>query len=153
MTMRMRIGELAERVGASTRSLRYYEQQGLLSPTRDSNGYREYDETALVRARNIKELLAVGLTTEDVLHYLERGCLEQPLAQTPRCAGESDTIHRRLESLDHRIARLQELRDRLARHSATVDAAVDSRQTPKAPKARETPKAREEPKARRARET
>lgn len=150
--MRMRIGELAERVGASTRSLRYYEQQGLLSPTRDSNGYREYDETALVRARNIKELLAVGLTTEDVLHYLERGCLEQPLAQT-RGVRASDTIHKRLESLDHRIARLQELRDRLARHSATVDAAVDSRQTPKAPKARETPKAREEPKARRARET
>ncbi|MEU0687845.1 MerR family transcriptional regulator [Streptomyces uncialis] len=140
MTMRMRIGELAERVGASTRSLRYYEQQGLLSPTRDSNGYREYDETALVRARNIKELLAVGLTTEDVLHYLERGCLERPLAQTPRCAGESVTIHKRLESLDHRIARLQELRDRLALHSATVDAAVDPR---KARESRETPMARE----------
>ncbi|MFJ4768197.1 hypothetical protein ACIP88_03615 [Streptomyces uncialis] len=85
-----------------------------------------------MRARNIKELLAVGLTTEDVLRYLERGCLERPLAQTPRCVGESVTIHERLESLDHRIARLQELRNRLARHSATVDAAVDPR------KARET---------------
>lgn len=122
----MRIGELAERVGASTRALRYYEQQGLLSPARDSNGYREYDETALVRTRNIRELLAVGLTTEDVLHYLERGCLERPLAQTPRCSGERDTIHRRLESLDHRISRLQELRDRLARHGAAVDAAVQA---------------------------
>jgi MerR family transcriptional regulator, copper efflux regulator len=122
---RMRIGELAERVGASTRSLRYYEQQGLLSPTRDDNGYREYDEPALVRARNIKELLDVGLTTEDVRHYLERGCLERPLAETPRCAGELHTIHKRLESLDSRISRLQELRDRLARHSAPLEATTE----------------------------
>lgn len=47
----MRIGELAERIGVSPRSLRYYEQQGLLSPSRAANGYREYDQLALIRSK------------------------------------------------------------------------------------------------------
>ena len=38
----MLIGELAERTGSSTRALRHYEDQGLLAPTRDTNGYRHY---------------------------------------------------------------------------------------------------------------
>ncbi|MFD5554259.1 MerR family transcriptional regulator [Streptomyces sp. NPDC127068] len=121
----MRIGELAALVGTSTRALRYYEQQGLLTSTRDGNGYREYDEGALVRVRNIRELLGVGLTTEDVLGYLEQGCLERPLSRTPRCTGEWETIRRRLESLDGRISRLQETRDRLARHGAEVEATAE----------------------------
>ncbi|MEU0988837.1 MerR family transcriptional regulator [Streptomyces sp. NPDC005953] len=122
----MRIGELAEQIGASTRSLRYYEEQGLLAPSRDSNGYRVYDDVALVRAINIKELLAVGLTTEDVLHYLKRGCLDRPLEESRRCNGELDTVRKRLESLDSRISRLQELRDRLAQHSADLEASVET---------------------------
>jgi DNA-binding transcriptional MerR regulator len=36
------IGELAQRTGVSQRSLRYYEQQGLLSADRDVHGYRRY---------------------------------------------------------------------------------------------------------------
>ncbi|WP_445397154.1 MerR family transcriptional regulator [Streptomyces sp. LE64] len=120
----MRIGELAEHIGASPRSLRYYEQQGLLVPARNDNGYREYDGAALVRARNIKELLDTGLTTEDVRHYLERGCLERPLTDGPRCSGELDTVRHRLESLDDRISRLRELRDRLVRHRAEVEASL-----------------------------
>ena len=38
----MKIGELAEKSGVSVRSLRYYEQQGLLQPGRLMNGYRMY---------------------------------------------------------------------------------------------------------------
>jgi len=43
----MRIGELARRAGASARSIRYYEEQGLLLARRQANGYREYDEADL----------------------------------------------------------------------------------------------------------
>ena len=62
----MRIGELAERTGASPRSLRYYEQRGLLASERTANGYREYGPEAVDRMRNIRLLLESGLTSEDV---------------------------------------------------------------------------------------
>ena len=45
----MKIGELSERTNVPTRMLRYYEEQGLLSSERRSNGYRDYPETAATR--------------------------------------------------------------------------------------------------------
>jgi DNA-binding transcriptional MerR regulator len=122
----MRIGELAARVGVSPRSLRYYEQQGLLSPARDVNGHREYDEDALDRAGNIKELLAAGLTTDDVRLYLSAGCLEHRLTDSPRCSAELAAAHRRLAGLEDRIAQLLQIRDRLVKHSAEIRDAIVS---------------------------
>ncbi|MEU6192280.1 MerR family DNA-binding transcriptional regulator [Streptomyces sp. NPDC047061] len=43
----MKIGELSHRTGVSTRLLRYYEQQGLLHPSRLPNGYRDFHEHAV----------------------------------------------------------------------------------------------------------
>ncbi|MBA4496593.1 MerR family DNA-binding transcriptional regulator [Paenactinomyces guangxiensis] len=40
----MNIGEISCRTGVSVRSIRYYEQKGLISPKRQENGYREYGE-------------------------------------------------------------------------------------------------------------
>ncbi|WP_366525445.1 MerR family DNA-binding transcriptional regulator, partial [Mumia sp.] len=40
----MRVGELAELTGVAPRMLRYYEEQGLLVPPRQDNGYRSYGE-------------------------------------------------------------------------------------------------------------
>ncbi|MDN5855287.1 MAG: MerR family DNA-binding transcriptional regulator, partial [Actinomycetia bacterium] len=47
----MQIGELARRTGTTTRALRYYEQQGLLSSNRNSNDYRTYDEGSVTAVR------------------------------------------------------------------------------------------------------
>ncbi|MFI2211054.1 MerR family transcriptional regulator [Streptomyces sp. NPDC020141] len=120
----MRIGEFAARVGTSPRSLRHYEERGLLSPARDARGYREYDEAALVRARNVRQLLDAGLTVDDVLQYGAAGCLDRPLDADARCAGELDTARRRLESLDERIERLRALRERVARHGEHLTASL-----------------------------
>ncbi|MFF4054130.1 MerR family transcriptional regulator [Streptomyces chartreusis] len=57
----MRIGELADRSGVSTRALRYYEEQLLLSPRRTSGGHRFYPETAVDRVRLIQQLYTAGL--------------------------------------------------------------------------------------------
>jgi DNA-binding transcriptional MerR regulator len=66
----MRIGDLSRRTGASQRSLRYYEEQGLLAPTRLPNGYREYDERAVTTVRRIQILLSAGLGTSAVAEIL-----------------------------------------------------------------------------------
>ncbi|PRX44905.1 DNA-binding transcriptional MerR regulator [Prauserella shujinwangii] len=66
----MRIGELALRTGVSERSLRYYEQQGLLAAERTAGGHREYPEAAVDRVIRIQELFAAGLRSKTIARLL-----------------------------------------------------------------------------------
>jgi DNA-binding transcriptional MerR regulator len=66
----MRIGELAKRAGISERSLRYYEEQGLLHPNRTSSGYRVYAESDVDVVRHVRMLLAAGLNTAFIKEVL-----------------------------------------------------------------------------------
>lgn len=66
----MKIGELSRRTDASQRSLRYYEEQGLLTPTRLPNGYRDYDERTVATVRRIQILLSAGLGTSTIAEIL-----------------------------------------------------------------------------------
>jgi DNA-binding transcriptional MerR regulator len=66
----LKIGELAQRTGVSIRSLRYYEQQGLLAPVRHENGYREYTVFAVDQVKTIQLYLSLGLSTEQIAHFL-----------------------------------------------------------------------------------
>ena len=66
----VRIGEPADRTGVSVRSLRYYEQQGLLVPTRTPGGHRDYPEMAVDRVIRIQELFAAGLHSKTITRLL-----------------------------------------------------------------------------------
>lgn len=66
----MKIGELSRRSGVSARSLRYYEQHGLLSAQRESNGYREYDEAMVSRAEIIHLLFGMDFPRDVVKSVL-----------------------------------------------------------------------------------
>ncbi|MDH6711034.1 DNA-binding transcriptional MerR regulator [Kitasatospora sp. MAA19] len=66
----MRIGELARRTGVSERSLRYYEQQGLLVAERTAGGHRDYPERAVDRVVLIQELFAAGLHSRKIYEIL-----------------------------------------------------------------------------------
>lgn len=66
----MKIGELSRRTGASQRSFRYYEEQGLLTPAPLPNGYRDYDERTVTTVRRIQILLSAGLGTTIVAEIL-----------------------------------------------------------------------------------
>jgi DNA-binding transcriptional MerR regulator len=97
----MQIGELAERSGASARSIRYYESVGLLSSRRASNGYREFDQSALEQVSKIKLLLQVGLDITDIVTVLP--CVDTPAK--PHCAHAM----RRYDEQIERIERQQRL--------------------------------------------
>ncbi|HEY1698569.1 MAG TPA: MerR family transcriptional regulator [Trebonia sp.] len=99
----MRIGELAARTGVSPRSLRYYEQQGLLHTERSANGWRIYPDAAVPRVRKIAEMLDNGLTIEGIQELAD--CLEM------RDPSECDDPGHALETYQ---ARLAVVRDRLA---------------------------------------
>ncbi|MGI5165371.1 MerR family transcriptional regulator [Spirillospora sp. CA-253888] len=114
----MRIGELAERAGVSTRSLRYYEQQGLLSARRSANGYREYDESDVRLVAEIRSLLASGFTLEDTRPFVD--CLRAG-HQEGGCCPESVVVYRRkLAEIDAEIRALIERRAEVADQLARV---------------------------------
>lgn len=66
----MRIGELSRRTGVSHRSLRYYEEQGLLVSERTPRGHRLYPPAAVDRVIRIQELYAAGLCSAKIYHLL-----------------------------------------------------------------------------------
>ena len=60
--MEWSIQDIARRAGTTSRTLRYYDAIGLLEPSRiGSNGYRYYDQAALVRLQRILLLRELGL--------------------------------------------------------------------------------------------
>ncbi|NNG35912.1 MerR family transcriptional regulator [Nakamurella aerolata] len=66
----MRIGELAHRTAVSERSLRYYEQQGLLVSERTPGGHREFHERAVDRVILLQQLFAAGLHSKKIAALL-----------------------------------------------------------------------------------
>jgi len=66
----MRIGEIAHHAGVSTRALRYYEEQGLLTPERTPSGQRTYPESAVERVRLIQQFFTAGLPSRTILQLL-----------------------------------------------------------------------------------
>jgi DNA-binding transcriptional MerR regulator len=105
---RMRIGELAERAGTSTRALRYYEQQGLLPARRTTNGYRDYDEVDLRLVEEIRSLLDIGFNLDETRPFVE--CLRSGRATGSECPASMDALARKLADLDGCIARLEAVR-------------------------------------------
>lgn len=83
---KVRIGDLAERTGASVRSLRYYEQQDLLHSDRSPRGQRHYTEEAVERVRLIRCLLDAGLSTSTIAELLP--CVDTPSGRTSEAALE-----------------------------------------------------------------
>ena len=79
----MLIGQLAKLTGTSERLLRYYERAGLLASSRQSNGYRDYDDAAAQTVRQIRALLAAGLSTNLIRQVLPCAVADGSLRPCP----------------------------------------------------------------------
>jgi DNA-binding transcriptional MerR regulator len=108
----MRIGELAEQVGTSTRTLRYYEQRGLLRARRTSSGYRDYDQEDARLVREIRALLGIGFDLEETRPFVE--CLQAGHDSGDECPASVAVYRRKLAELDACIDRMQSVRAHLA---------------------------------------
>jgi DNA-binding transcriptional MerR regulator len=105
----MRIGQLADRFGLNTKTIRYYEDIGLLpEPERTAAGYRLYAEADADRLRFIKTAQRLSLTLDDIreiLAFKER-------SETP-CDYVRGLLRQHAQDLARRIAEMQALRDEL----------------------------------------
>ncbi|TNC27790.1 MerR family transcriptional regulator [Amycolatopsis alkalitolerans] len=107
----MRIGELAQRAGTTTRALRFYEAQGLLRARRSANGYREYGEEDVRLVSEIRTLQAVGLTLDDTRPFVE--CLRAGHDTGDACADSIEVYQRKLDEVNACIERLTDVRETL----------------------------------------
>lgn len=113
----MRIGEAAEEVGINPKTIRYYEDIGLLPvPERTPSGYREYGTADVDRLVFVKTAQRLGFTLAEVaeiLAFRERG-------QRP-CTYVLSVLERQVSDLDRRISELQDLRAELVDLKARAD--------------------------------
>lgn len=135
----MRIGELAERAGTTTRTLRYYEARGLLSVRRDARGYRTFGEEDLRLLAQIRTLRDSGFDLEETRPFVE--CLRAGHPEGDSCPDSLAVYRDKLAQLDACIAELtavrEGVRERLAR--AEVEAAARSHPAPE-PRCELTPR-------------
>ncbi|MDP9861879.1 MULTISPECIES: MerR family transcriptional regulator [Streptosporangium] len=118
----MRIGELSRRTDTPTRLLRYYEEQGLITPARRDNGYRDYGECLVDRVQQIRGLLDVGLPTRvirQILPFLDRPCTILFSDATPELLA---LLERERDRMDERIACLARNRDAITAYLEAVRA-------------------------------
>ena len=80
----MKIKQVEELVGITSKNIRFYESQGLLTPERADNGYREYHQDNIEVLKKIKLLRKIGISVEDIKSVLNdnvtlENCLEKYL--------------------------------------------------------------------------
>ncbi|HWL78414.1 MerR family transcriptional regulator [Microbacterium sp.] len=102
------IQQIAKLAGTTSRTLRHYDDIGLLAPSRiGGNGYRYYDERALVRLQRILLLRDLGLGLLQIKELLENVTAEVP-------------------ALEAHLAWLRQEQNRLARQIASVESTIDA---------------------------
>jgi DNA-binding transcriptional MerR regulator len=115
----MRIGELAAATGITVRTLRHYDQIGLLRPrARTAGGYRLYGETEVRRLQQIRSLQALGLPLERIGQLLD-----------DNRASLAEVIGWQLVAVDRELVTLHRLRAKLQaisqRTGQSADVSID----------------------------
>jgi MerR family copper efflux transcriptional regulator len=105
----MKIQEFAQLTGLSTKTIRYYESIGILpSPRRAPNGYREYSEQDLERARFVSGIRSLDLSLDEIGEILAM----QDRREAP-CRALLNLIEQKAEQIDERIRLLKQMEDDL----------------------------------------
>lgn len=111
-----RIGEIATKLGVTTKTLRHYELMGLMRPPqRTSRHYRIYDDTDFERARLTVELRRLGLSLEEI-----RGLLNDTKSGLKRRQRLLGVLDQKVREIDETLAVLQGQRDDLAARTISL---------------------------------
>ncbi len=113
----MKINEVEAQVGITKKNIRFYEEQGLLSPRRNSeNGYRDYGEAEVAVLRQIKLMRKLGVPLEEIRRMQAGGTVGDGMRR------HLVTLEREHHSLEQSMRLCQSLKDREERLDA-LDAA------------------------------
>ena len=105
----MNIGTVSEKSGLTPKTIRYYEDIGLISPDRRDNGYRDYSTEDVHRLRFLQRSRGLGFSVEECRQLLSL------YGDTHRESAEVKAIaEAKLTEIDRKLAELQGLRDMLS---------------------------------------
>lgn len=97
----LRIGEVAKQASVAVGALRYYEELGLVSSHRGTNGYRYYDAAAIHQVQFIKKAQALGFSLQDV---------KEVLSVYQQGEAPCELVRSRLqEKIDHLTTQIQQM--------------------------------------------
>ena len=105
----MNIGDVAKRAGLPAKTIRYYEDIGLIKPPRDANGYRAFRDSDLHKLAFLSRARALGFTIEDC-----RTLLTLYEDQSRASADVKDLAEAHLHKIEDKITQLQSMRDTLS---------------------------------------
>ena len=93
----MKIKQVEDQVGISRKNIRFYEEQGLLSPGRSENGYREYEADDILRLKQIKFLRKLNVPIQQIQKMMKGSlsptdCFRQHLAELKQAASDLQEI-------------------------------------------------------------
>ena len=105
----MKIGDLAQQTGLSTKTIRYYEDIGVLpDPVRAPNGYRSYDDGVVTRLGFIREAQTAGLSLTEIQWILD---LKDEGEST--CGHTIEFLESHLDNVETQLNELERTRDQL----------------------------------------
>ncbi len=105
----MKIGDVAQQTGLSTKTIRYYEDIGVLpDPVRAPNGYRSYDDGVVTRLRFIREAQTAGLSLTEIQWILD---LKDEGEST--CGHTIEFLESHLDNVETQLNELERTRDQL----------------------------------------
>ena len=105
----MNIGEAAQASGLPPKTIRYYEEIGLVRPERRDNNYRAYSETALHNLRFLQRARALGFSIEDCRQLLSLYADKRRASADVRRVAEEH-----IDEIDGKIAELKAMRKALS---------------------------------------
>jgi DNA-binding transcriptional MerR regulator len=127
MKTKMRIGELAEQAGVTPRTIRYYEDLGLLGPSeREGQGFRYYTETELTRLHKIDMLKQLGLSLDEIAEVIPCYCEDPTGLRGKRRLLEILTAQ--LHETDEKIESLQRFRSEIQANIAKIQQFIERTQ-------------------------
>ena len=106
----MTVGEVAKKIGVTVRTLQYYDKEGLLSPSAESEGGRRlYTDKDLVILHQIISLKSLGFSLNDIKHRLIS--LETPSDVANALTEQADSIRKKIEQLTATLTAIEQLRE------------------------------------------
>ena len=105
----MTVGEVARKMGVTVRTLQYYDKEGLLSPSAESEGGRRlYTDKDLVMLHQIVSLKSLGFSLEDIKGRLIS--LETPADVANALTEQADDIRKKIEQLTSSLSAIEQLK-------------------------------------------